>query len=175
MTAPRAREQADPPSPPDRLPPRRGGSPSSKTASAAARPAGFVRLAGARRGFVRSARALAAVALLALSGALALPATAEAQTVTTLVSNTGQSDDIVGSQHAAQQFTTGSNPSGYNLTSVGVRLHQSLPAVGMIRVRILEDNSGSPGTSLVTLENPDSVSENAVNTFTAPANTTLVD
>ena len=173
MTAPRAREQADPPSPPDRLPPRRGGSPSSKTVSAAARPAGFVRLAGARRGFVRSARALAAVALLALSGALALPATAEAQTVTTLVSNTGQSDDVVGSQHAAQQFTTGSNPSGYNLTSVGVRLYQSLPAVGMIRVRILEDNSGSPGTSLVTLENPDSVSENAVNTFTAPANTTL--
>ena len=135
-------------------PPRRGGSPSSKTASAAA-------------------RALAAAALLTLSGALALPATAEAQTVTKLVSNTGQSDDIVGAQRAAQQFTTGSNPSGYNLTSVGVKLYQSLPAVGLIRVRILEDNSGSPGTSLVTLQNPASASENAVNTFIAPANTTL--
>ena len=80
MTAPRPREQADPPSPPDRLPPRRGGRPSYKTESAAARPAGFARLVGARRRFLRSARTLPATALLALSGLLALPATAEAQT-----------------------------------------------------------------------------------------------
>ena len=76
MTAPRAREQADPPSPPDRRPPRRGGgsSPSPYTcASAAGRAAGPARPAGARRGLVRSARALAAAALLALSGTLALP------------------------------------------------------------------------------------------------------
>ena len=66
--------------PTDLLPPRRGGHPSPSTASAAARPAGFARLAGARRGLFRSARALAAAALLALTGALALPATAEAQT-----------------------------------------------------------------------------------------------
>ena len=57
MTAPRAREQRRPPSPPDRLPPRRGGRPSSQTVSAAAPPAG---LAGPRRGLVRSAGALAA-------------------------------------------------------------------------------------------------------------------
>ena len=82
MTAPRAREQADPPSPPDRLPPRRGGSPSSKTASAAARPAGFARLAGARRGLVRSARALAAAACLSLAGALAFAAEVNAQDIT---------------------------------------------------------------------------------------------
>ena len=80
MTAPRAREQRRPLSPPDRLPPRRGGSPSSKTASPAARPADLARLAGARRGLIRSARALAGAALLALSGVLALPATAQAQT-----------------------------------------------------------------------------------------------
>ena len=58
MTAPRAREQRRPPSPPDRLPPRRGGRPSSQTVSAAGRPAGLPRLAGARRGLVRSARVL---------------------------------------------------------------------------------------------------------------------
>ena len=82
MTAPRAREQADPPSPPDRRPPRRGGgsSPYTYAVFAAGRPAGLARVAGARRGLVRSARALAAAALLALFGGLALPATAEAQT-----------------------------------------------------------------------------------------------
>ena len=82
MTAPRPREQADPPSPPDRLPPRRGGSPSSKIVSAAARPAGLARLAGARRGLVRSARALAAAACLSLAGALAFAAEVNAQDIT---------------------------------------------------------------------------------------------
>ena len=85
MTAPRPREQRRPQSPPDRQPPRRGGgsSPSPYTcASAAGRPAGPARLCGARRGLVRSVRALAAAALLTLSGALALPA--QAQTTCTV-------------------------------------------------------------------------------------------
>ena len=68
-----------PPSPPDSLPPRRGGdsSPSTYAASAAGRPAGPARPPAARRGLVRSARALAAAALLAFSGAFALPASAQ--------------------------------------------------------------------------------------------------
>ena len=85
MTAPRAREHAGPPSQPNRRPPRRGGgsSPSPyRYTSPAGRAAGPARLAGARRGLVRSARALAAAALLALSGALALPA--QAQTLPTV-------------------------------------------------------------------------------------------
>ena len=84
VNAPRPREQAGPPSPPDRLPPRRGGGPSASTyaVTAAGRPGGPARLAGARRGLVRSARMLAAAGLLALSGALALPA--QAQTLPTL-------------------------------------------------------------------------------------------
>ena len=79
MTAPRPREQRRPPSPPDRRPPRRSGgsSPYAYAASADGRPAGPARLRGARRGLVRSTRALAAAALLALSGALALPAQAQ--------------------------------------------------------------------------------------------------
>ena len=122
MTAPQAREQNRPPSPPDSLPPRRGGRPSSRTCSAAGRPAGLARLAGARRGLVRPARALAAAALLALCGALALPATAEAQTGTTLVSNVNQSADGVESytREIAQAFTTGMNEDGYTLTGVDI-------------------------------------------------------
>ena len=76
LSPPRARECCYPP-PPDRLPPRRGGRPSSKTASAAGRPASFARLANARRALVRSARAVAAVACLCLAGPLALPAQAQ--------------------------------------------------------------------------------------------------
>ena len=134
MTAPRAREQNRPPSPPDRLPPRRGGRPSSRTCSAAGRRAGLARLAGARRGLVGSARALAAAALLALTGALALPATAEAQTAITLVSTVNQAPAAVDSsdvelldggsvdhkQQVGQEFTTGTNEDGYTLTGVDI-------------------------------------------------------
>ena len=74
MTAPRPREQRRPPSPPDRLPPRRGGHSSPYAVTAAGRPAGFARLAGARRALSRSARAAAVVACLCLAGAFALPA-----------------------------------------------------------------------------------------------------
>ena len=168
MTAPR--EQHRPPSPPDRLPSPRGGHPSPSTASAAARPAGFARLTGARRGLVHSARALTA-ALLLLSGALALPAPAQAQTVTTLVSNTGQSTSDVTASIGAQPFTTG---SAAVLTSVGFFLVNSVNLdVGDIRVRILQDNSGSPGTTLVTLSNPTALEDNGINTFTAPSGTNL--
>ena len=125
MTAPRAQHR--PPSPPDRRPSPRGGHPSSQTASAAARPAGFARLAGARRGLVHSARPLAAVALLALAAALALPATAQAQTPTTFVSNLGQTDtssNTISSPTSprAQQFETGSNSGGYTLTEIVVNI-----------------------------------------------------
>ncbi len=69
MTAPRQREQRRPPSPPDRLPLRPAGRPSSKTKSAAVRPAGPARPPLVRRRLVRSARALFAAALLALPAA----------------------------------------------------------------------------------------------------------
>ena len=70
---------------------------------------------------VRSARSLAA-ALLALTGALVLPATAEAQTATTLVSNIGQGGGLETTTGSpwAQKFTTGPNAGGYTLTAVDV-------------------------------------------------------
>ena len=73
MTAPRAREQRRPPSPPEHPPSRRGGHSPPYAVSAAGRPAGFARLAGARRALSRSARAVAVVACLCLAGAFALP------------------------------------------------------------------------------------------------------
>ena len=92
------------PSPPDWRPPWRGGRPSLKTAPAG-QSAGFARQRVARRSFVRSAQALAAAALLALSGALALPATAEAQT-TDLDGNLDEGDN------AASETVTPTVPSG---------------------------------------------------------------
>ena len=176
MTAPPAREQADPPSPPDRRPPRRGGgsSPSPyRCASAAGRPADPVRLAGARRGLVRSARALAAAALLALSGALALPATA--QTVV-LVSNTGQADDEARdpflNQHYAQPFDTGSNTTGYNLESVVLDFTDAPTGTGTLTVTVREDNAGVPSdTALYTMTGTTLVS--GANEFTAPTGASL--
>ena len=107
--------------PPDRRPPRRGGRPSSQTVSAAARPAGLARLAGARRGLVHSVRTLVAAALLALSGALALPATAEAQTETTLVSNIDQTAGTpMSTGRVSQNFTTGSDTFRYTITGIDV-------------------------------------------------------
>ena len=79
----RAREHNRPPSPPDRRPPRPGGRPSCKTASAAG-----------GRGLVGFARGLAAAACLALFGALALPSTAEAQ-ITPVCDRTVQVRDAI--------------------------------------------------------------------------------
>ena len=175
LTAARFRGSARPPSPPDRLPPVRGGGASPSPygyASAAGRAAGPARLFGARHGLARSARALAAAALLALSGALALPASA--QTVV-LVSNLGQDNDNalnpVG-QPQAQQFTTGDNAAGYDLDSVEIPVGDYENVV--VTVSLYSDSSGEPGSSIFNFTNPTSgITADAVNTFTAPANTTL--
>ena len=89
---------------------------------------GFARLLGARRGLVRSARALAAAALLALSGALAPPAAAQDRV---LVSDLGHPPDIdggyasgaelrIGRDIPAQPFHVGADQGNYTLTSVEI-------------------------------------------------------
>ena len=120
MTAPRLREQRRPPSPPDRLPPRRGGgsSPCTYAVSAAGRPAGFARPRVARRSLVRSARMLAAAAVLALSGALALPA--QAQTPCTL--NTG---DLWCGVVTVALHTVGGFDLGYGFVDASVSTNTS--------------------------------------------------
>ena len=147
MTAPRLREQADPPAPPDRRLPRRGGgsSPSPYTYASAGWLAGVV-----RPGLVRSVRALAAAALLALSGALVLPATADAQTATTLVSNIDQdsTSSATRSARVAQAFTTGSNTAGYVLTRVEVV--SATATTFTMRVCETDDATGLPHSSICT-------------------------
>ena len=175
MTAPRAREHANPPSPPDRRPPHRGGgaSPSTYAASAARRTAALARLRGARRGLARSARMLAATALLALSGALALPATAQAQTATTLVSNIGQgstSTRVAGINHA-QRFTTGSHGTGYTLSSVDV-VYDDAEGDSFAAQVCTVDADGHPTLTCTDLEAPGSFAAGTI-TFTAPTNTVL--
>ena len=124
MTAPRLREQCRPPSPPDRLPSPRGGHPSSQTALAAGRRAGFARLAG-------SVRTLAAAACLSLVGALLLPATVQAQdSDEVLLSNTGQDWEAGAGTNVSsaivwvQGFTTGSNADGYHLSSIELNVER---------------------------------------------------
>ena len=156
----------------DRRPLRRGGRPSPETASAG-RPAGFNRQV-ARRGLFPSAGVLAAAALVALSGALALPATAEAQTEITLVSNIGQGTslrDAVGEY--AQRFTTGSNASGYILTGVDVTVSATSTAFTAQVCAI--DTSGHPTSTCTVLTAPSSVSAAGTASFTAPNNTTLTE
>ena len=171
MTAPRAREQSDPPSPPDRRPPRRGGgsSPSIYAASAASRRVSPV----ARHGLVRSARALAAAALLALTGALFLPPSAEAQTATTLVSNTDQSPVSVENSNKAisQRFTTGSNEDGYTLTGVDV---VSASSTGFTAQVCGVDSDTLKPTSTCTDLTPPGTFAVGTMSFTAPTNTVLV-
>ena len=173
MTAPRSREQSDPPSPPDRRPPRRGGgsSPSPYTyASAAGRAA---RSAGARRGLVRSAHALAVAALLALSGALALPATAQEQT--TFVSNLAKAQGSRSGSIQAQSFSTGSHTAGYMLSTV--RLFYATKGsdadTSALRVKIRTNSSGAPGGLVADLSSPASFAVDTIVSFTAPANTKL--
>ena len=121
MSAPRARDQADPPSPPDRPPARQGGSSSPHL------------------------YAVCAVALLVLSGALALPATAEAQTAPTLVSDIGQGTHSTDEQ--SETFTaTLSNASSAKLpdppTARGTIRRGSLPVLEFTKSTVAIEDSG---------------------------------
>ena len=96
---------------------------------------------------------------------------------TILVSNIEQDThsffNIKVSRDKAQQFTTGGNTSGYNLDSVELKVGNYENV--MVTVRLYSDSSGNPGTSIFTFTNPTAgVVANSDNTFTAPANTTLM-
>ena len=130
--------------------------------------------AAARREFLRSARVLAAVALIALVGALALPGAAQAQTTTTFVSNTGESRDRSAASIMAQSFTAGSNPDGYTLSDVALVYQGTSSAAEftVTRVKIRKDNAGAPGDLVANLLSPATFSVGILS-FAAPANTTL--
>ena len=129
--------------------------------------------AGAAGPHARSVRCAAAGWLLGFAALLALPLQAQAQTVTTLVSNAGQSESSVSSSDfQAQSFGTGPNAGGYTITEVQIRLSDLASGTTTI-VQIREDDGSKPGDLVATLTNPATLTSNALNTFTAPTNTTL--
>ena len=82
----------------------------------------------------------------------------------TLVTNAG---DKVG-----QAFTTGTNSDGYTLHGIGYKFHSLSDASTTgtdVEVTLNERKSnGKPGDALCTLNDPESFTSNAVNTFTPP-------
>ena len=117
------------------------------------------------QGTSRRVRLLGALSLAALLLATfaALPLQAQTTTVT-LVSNIEESSAGGSSKIRAQSFRTGSEPIGYRLSEVHLRV--STAAGRQARVRIRVDDSGSPGNLVDTLINP-TLSSNRTLTFTA--------
>ena len=125
---------------------------------------------------LRAAAALLAAAL------LAAPLFAQAQTMQTLISNLGQSDDDSGvrlgfeshrPQSAAQKFTI---PSGieFTLGDITIELDASPRLVDMYIAEPGSDGNPPPSTSaLYTLTRPESLSAAGEHTFAAPAGATL--
>ena len=123
---------------------------------------------------------VATLALLAILGALVLPATAQAQTATVLVSSVGQPSngqsgvDQVNS--LGQAFSIAAGSGNYTLTSVEFSLSQDIAAanIGSLSVGVWStDSSGLPSASLHTLTNPGSITADTTATFNAQSGATL--
>ena len=117
---------------------------------------------------------LSVAAVLALLASL-FATGAEAQTVATLVSNTGQQQNAGASRVVeAQSFTTGPHGTGYTLSSVRLRPFLDFTGDTGTFVTIKSDSAGRPGTLVAALETPD-VAYVPGNFFayTAPAGTVL--
>ena len=72
-----------------------------------------------------------------------------------------------------QRFTTGDAEGGYTLSAVDVSAN-SFGSDSSPRVSIYTaDPSGAPGSSLYVLSNPITLTDDAINSFNAPANATL--
>ena len=118
-----------------------------------------------------AARILTAVLLAAFAALLALPAQAQT-TAITLVSNTAESAGVGSGQFGAQSFETGSNTGGYTISEVNIHVRTASGKSTSVKIR--ENNaSDEPGALVATLNNPATLTSNGLNTFTAPAGTTL--
>ena len=132
---------------------------------------------------------LAAALLLVLAASLAIfavlalgvPGEAQAQTVTTFISNTGQADSGSSSlsnatYYYAQRFTTGSNPGGYSLSEVVVSIDGSsathTPAFAIHQSTTNSSSVEVPGSEVVGLTG--SVAATGLQGFTPDSATTLM-
>ena len=146
-----------------------GGSGSSHPSPVRARPARRGAVAGRNRagGAGRFRRLAASLLVFAVLGT-ALPSPAAAQTVISLISNTGQSNGDSGGLHAfdqAQAFTTGANAAGYTLTGVDIDFN-AYSGTDSYTVSIWTEVSGSPGVSVDNLTSPSSLTDTALNSYT---------
>ncbi|MXY44294.1 MAG: T9SS type A sorting domain-containing protein [Dehalococcoidia bacterium] len=89
-----------------------------------------------------------------------------------LVGNTNQAyltgnDGVMPSTHdRAQAFTTGSNSTGYKLTSVELIMNAVFISTAPYNMRIYTNSSGAPGTSIGSLTKPATLTD-GLNEFTA--------
>ena len=125
------------------------------------------------RGRFGSTAARASAAVLAIAAGLALSAPAQAQTATTFVSNIGQTNSSFASlisttDWRAQQFETGSNAGGYNLSEIVVNFRSGGSTV---TVALYTSTTGDePGTEVVALSGSAGAGEQS---FTPSSTTTL--
>ena len=122
---------------------------------------------------VAPARHGAAAFLVVVAGLCAVSTAAQAQRLTSFVSNTGTTQELgVVNGIEAQNFKTGANADGYTVSDVRIQLGNATGA--QTRVRIRENNTSSrPGELVAKLTNPGTLTSNRLNRFTAPADTRL--
>ena len=122
---------------------------------------------------VAPARHGAAAFLVVVAGLCAVSTAAQAQRLTSFVSNTGATEEPgVVNGIEAQNFKTGANADGYTVSDVRIQLGNATGA--QTRVRIRENNTSSrPGELVAKLTNPGTLTSNRLNRFTAPADTRL--
>ncbi len=102
-------------------------------------------------------------ALLAVSTA----AQAQTQTLTTFVSNTGETPESTANKILAQSFRTGDNADGYTLSEVQIWMAET--AGKSTQARLKRSLNNEPyGTTVVILSNPSTLVANSLNTFLAP-------
>ena len=115
---------------------------------------------------------VALLAALAALAALHAPPLQAQTTLTTFVSNTSVNPLSAFNTIYGQSFETGATTGGYTVSEVDV--HLSNVSGKSAAVEIKEDNgSDEPGDLVATLANPDTLTADSLNTFTAPAGTTL--
>ena len=133
-------------------------------------------LTRAAHAFLSACMRLAALVLICVIPALGVTALAQAQTQTeqTLVSNIEQSQDVMvlRQRGAYQAFTTGSNATGYVVSSVEVYFTSGSASASHITASLYEMRSGELHTKVADLINPQSITFGS-NIFSAPEGTSL--
>ena len=131
-------------------------------------------LTSAAHAFLSACMHLAALVLICAIPTLGVTALAQGQTEQTLVSNIEQSQDVMVLRQsgAYQAFTTGSNATGYVVSSVEVYFTSGSASTNHITASLYEMRSGKLHTKVADLGNPDSITFGS-NIFTVPEGTGL--